>query len=84
MLYIAMPQQFTKNERKFGKPSFPKYVILPCNLRQFALQSASNSPCNLTQITVLLVSDSTLIQYKLRSYRVQSRSGFTSEPFFSF
>ena len=62
---------------------FAKCVILRCNLRHIALQSASNTPCNLTQITVLIVSDSTLIQYKLRSYQVQSRSEFTSDTLFS-
>ena len=83
-LYHSVSQRLTENDENFGKPSFPKCVILHCNLYHFALQSASNIPCDLTQITVLMVSDSTLIQYKLRSYRVQSRSGFTSEPFFSF
>jgi hypothetical protein len=71
-----------KNREKYGNSLFLKCIVLPCNLRQFALQSASNHPCDLTQITVLLVSDSTLIQYELRSYPVQSQSAFTSDVLF--
>jgi hypothetical protein len=84
MLYHVVPQRVMKIDEKYGKPVFAKCVKLPCKLRHIALLSASNHPCDLTQITVLFVSDSTLIQYKLRSYRVQSRSGLTSEPCFSF
>jgi hypothetical protein len=38
----------------------------------------------LTQITVLFISDSTLIQYKLRRYRVQSLSGLALHTLFPF
>jgi hypothetical protein len=70
MLYRAVSQWFTDNCEKSGKPSFAKSVILRSKMRHTALQSASNHPCDLTQITVLLVSDSVVIQYELRSNRV--------------
>jgi hypothetical protein len=72
-----MPQRFTKNDEKFGKLSFAKHVILLSKMRHSALLSASNYPCDLTQITVLFVSDSIVIQYELRSYRVESLPGLT-------
>jgi hypothetical protein len=67
-------QWVTKIYEKCGKLSFAKCGILLSKMRQLALQSVSDHPCDLTQITVLFVSDSTLIQYELRSYWVQSRS----------
>jgi hypothetical protein len=74
-----MHQWVTKNRDKCGKPSISKCVILPSKMRQLALLSASNSLGDLTQIAVLFVSNSQVIQYELRSYQVQSLSGFTSD-----
>ena len=63
MLYLIMYQSVMKIFRKCSKPSFAKCVISPCKMRQLALQSVSIYPCDLTQIAVLFVPDSTLIQY---------------------